>query len=96
MRLIKEKSAVSRGFYDKRYTLSFGDNKKQGYFLMPETVRVSAENDSLFKMISDILSKRYNTVKSFDKPVLSVVSDPSLRGHGKRAPVQNGIKQLCL
>ena len=70
--------------------------RKQGYFLMPETVRVSAENDSLFKMISDILSKRYNTVKSFDKPVLSVVSDPSLRGHGKRAPVQNGIKQLCL
>lgn len=56
--------------------------KKQGYFLMPETVRVSAENDSLFKMISDILSKRYNTVKSFDKPDLSVVSDPSLPAEG--------------
>ena len=56
--------------------------KKQGYFLMPETVRVSTENDSLFKMISDILSKRYNTVKSFDKPDLSVVSDPSLPAEG--------------
>lgn len=56
--------------------------KKQGHFCMPENVGVFTDNDAFYETISGILSKRYRVQKSFEKPTLSVKTDPSLPEEG--------------